>query len=171
MARGHSWPWPDPRGPRPGPSWGWPGLWTVYLGILQILYKWYNLSNFLSWPTLFAPFWGWMRPKVVVPYMPSVFRSYFKCGGMMHWECLCLFECDSACPSVSVVVPDECDSAVSCISSLFSAWIIAVWWVVTVWRKCDSDLLAAGSAGGCRAGGWDWGWELDSCVVKCWAWD
>ena len=33
---------------------------------------------------------------------------------------LCLFECDCACPSVSVVVPDECDSAVSCISSFHS---------------------------------------------------
>ena len=37
--------------------------------------------------------------------------------GTTHRECLCLFECDCACLSVSVVAPDECDSAVSCISS------------------------------------------------------
>ena len=47
-----------------------------------------------------------MIPEVVVPQMPSVFRSYF-----IHTECVCV------CLTVSVVTPGECDSAVSCIYS------------------------------------------------------
>jgi len=44
---------------------------------IQISYKRYKLGNFIS----FALFWGRMRPKTVVPRMPSVFQSYFECGG------------------------------------------------------------------------------------------
>ena len=70
------------------------------------------------------PFWGQVPLKAVVPQMPSVFRLYFKCGGNTHWELsvfawlwVCLLECGCAYRSVGVVAPDECDSAVSCISS------------------------------------------------------
>ena len=49
--------------------------------------------------------------------MPSVLRSHFECGGNTQWECLWFIECECGFPSVGVVAPGECDSAVYCIYS------------------------------------------------------
>ena len=43
--------------------------------------KYYNLGNFIYWHIFLPYFEGRLIPEVVVPQMPSVFRSYFQCGG------------------------------------------------------------------------------------------
>jgi hypothetical protein len=50
--------------------------------------------------------------------VPIIFRK--------HTECLCLLGCECALPSVGVVAPDECDSAVSCIYSNLKALTSAI---------------------------------------------
>ena len=74
------------------------------LYFIQISYKQYKLGNFIP----FALFWGRMRPKTVVPRMPSVFQSYFECGN----ESVCvwlsvsvLFQVWVWLPLMSVTVP------------------------------------------------------------------
>ena len=49
-----------------------------------------------------------------VPQLPSMFWLFWVWG----WKCLCLVKCECVLPSGSVVAPGECDSAISCISSL-----------------------------------------------------